>query len=82
MARPGSSPGLGLCVELFVHDASQLLLGCPAEGRSRSAQGSGEPVASIDPIPLSLDAVEIVGWVLDLEHRSAFVIDRLLDDLC
>jgi hypothetical protein len=73
MARPGSSPGLGLCAELVVHDASQLLLGCLAERWSRPAQGSRELVASIDPITLSLNPVEIVGWVLDLEHRSAFV---------
>lgn len=66
-------PGLGLCAELVVHDAPQLVLGCLAERWSLPAQGSREPIASIDPIPLSLDSVEIVGWVLDLEHRSAFV---------
>jgi hypothetical protein len=74
MARPGSSPGLGLCAELIVHDAPQLMFGCLAERWGRPAQGSREPIASIDPIPLGLEPVEIVGGVLDLEHRSAFVV--------
>jgi hypothetical protein len=57
-------------LELLAHDDAELALGGLAERGSGSPQGSEQGRPPLDEPALVVDPGQVVGWVLDLEHRS------------